>query len=132
MRFARCRDRRKLHFAPDSAGKAKRHAQMPRKQRSRRRTCPIQAPEVMLVPSVAETRTMLVLKHVYHAHGSDGEDYEVHVYAESADAEGGGAPIEKLKLVSLADGRKLRVVGKGHYELPDGSLKLESHDPEAI
>ena len=75
---------------------------------------------------------MLVLKHVYHAHGSDGETYEIHVYAESADVEAGGAPIEKLKSVCLADGRELRVVSKGHYELPDGSLKLESHDPEAI
>jgi hypothetical protein len=75
---------------------------------------------------------MLVLKHVYHAHGSDGETYEVHVYAESADVGNGGAPIEKLKLVSLADGRELRVTSKGHYELAEGSLTLESHDPEAI
>ena len=75
---------------------------------------------------------MLVLKHVYHAQGSDGKTYDVHVYAESADTSGGGAPIEKLKSVNLADGRPLRVVAKGHYELADGSLKLESHDPEAI
>lgn len=74
---------------------------------------------------------MLVLKHVYHAHGDDGETYEVHVYAESADTND-GAPIEKLKSVNLADGRELHVVAKGRYELPDGSLKLESHDPEAI
>ena len=73
---------------------------------------------------------MLVLKHVYPAHGSDGKTYEVHVYAESTDD--GHAPIEKLKSVMLADGRDLRVVGKGHYELPDGSLTLESHDHEAI
>jgi hypothetical protein len=75
---------------------------------------------------------MLVLKHVYPAHGSDGKTYEVHVYAESADADHGHAPIEKLKSVVLADGRDLRVVGKGHYELPDGTLTLESHDHEAI
>ena len=75
---------------------------------------------------------MLVLKRVYHAHGSDGQTYEVHVYAESADAADGGAPIEKLKSVNLADGRQLRVVGKGHYEVADGSLTLESHDPDAI
>jgi hypothetical protein len=75
---------------------------------------------------------MLVLKRVYHAHGSDGQTYEVHVYAESADGAGGGAPIEKLKSVNLADGRQLRVVGKGHYEVADGSLTLESHDPDAI
>jgi hypothetical protein len=75
---------------------------------------------------------MLVLKRVYPAHGNDGETYEVHVYAESADAEGGGAPIETLKSVTLADGRELRVVRKGHYELPDGSLVLESHDRDAI
>lgn len=74
---------------------------------------------------------MLVLKHVYPAHGSDGRKYEVHVYAESADPEH-GRPVEKLKSVVLADGRDLRVVAKGHYELPDGSLTLESHDPEAI
>jgi hypothetical protein len=74
---------------------------------------------------------MLVLKHVYPARGSDGETYEVHVYAESADP-GHGSPVEKLKSVVLADGRDLRVTAKGHYELPDGSLKLESHDPEAI
>lgn len=74
---------------------------------------------------------MLVLKHVYHAHGSDGATYEVHVYAESADS-AGAAHIEKLKSVALSDGRKLRVVSKGRYELEDGSLTLESHDPEAI
>ena len=73
-----------------------------------------------------------MLKYVYPAHGSDGETYEVHVYAESADGTDGGAPIEKLKSVTLADGRDLRVVSKGHYELPDGSLKLESHDPHSI
>ena len=75
---------------------------------------------------------MQVLKRVYHAHGNDGETYEVHVYAESADTSDGGAPIEKLKSVNLADGRELRVTGKGHYELADGSLKLESHDHDAI
>jgi hypothetical protein len=74
---------------------------------------------------------MLVLKHVYPAHGSDGETYEVHVYAESADPEH-GRPVEKLTSVVLADGRELRVSAKGHYELPDGSLTLESHDPQAI
>jgi hypothetical protein len=78
-----------------------------------------------------EPQTMLVLKRVYPAHGSDGKTYEVHVYAESADA-AHGAPIEKLKSVVLADGRDLRVVGKGHYELADGTLTLESHDHDAI
>jgi hypothetical protein len=77
-----------------------------------------------------EIEAMLVLKHVYPAHGSDGKTYEVHVYAESADD--GHPPIEKLKSVVLADGRDLRVVGKGRYELPDGTLMLESHDHEAI
>lgn len=75
---------------------------------------------------------MLVLKHVFHAHDSEGATYEVHVYAESADSDDGGAPIEKLKSVNLADGRELHVISKGHYELPDGSLKLESHDHDAI
>ncbi len=74
---------------------------------------------------------MLVLKHVFHAHGSDGNTYDVHVYAESADA-AHGAPVEKLKGVYLADGRALHVVSKGHYALPDGSLTLESHAAEAI
>jgi len=78
-----------------------------------------------------ETQTMQVLKRVYHAHGSDGNAYEVHVYAESADTDD-GAPIEKLKSVNLADGRELHVIAKGHYELADGSLKLESHDHDAI
>jgi hypothetical protein len=32
----------------------------------------------------------------------------------------------------LADGRNLRVTAKGHYEVADGSLKLESHDPVAF
>jgi hypothetical protein len=74
---------------------------------------------------------MLVLKYVYPAHGSDGETYEIHVYAESADPEH-GKPVEKLKSVVLADGRDLRVTAKGHYEVADGSLKLESHAHEAI
>lgn len=74
---------------------------------------------------------MLVLKHVYPALGSDGATYEIHVYAESADP-GHGRPVEKLKSVVLADGRDLRVTAKGHYELADGSLTLESHAPEAI
>lgn len=74
---------------------------------------------------------MLVLKHVFPAHGSDGEAYEIHVYAESADP-GHGKPVETLTSVVLADGRKLRMTAKGHYELEDGSLKLESHDSEAI
>ncbi|HEX5124205.1 MAG TPA: hypothetical protein VFV97_13235 [Rhodanobacteraceae bacterium] len=74
---------------------------------------------------------MLVLKHVFPAHGSDGETYEIHVYAESADP-GHGVPVEKLKSVVLADGRALRVTAKGHYELADGGLTLESHDPEAL
>ncbi len=91
---------------------------------------PIQAADGML--SAMRRRAMLVLKHVFHAHGSDGGTYEVHVYAESADAADGGAPIERLKSVNLADGRELHVTGKGRYELPDGSLTLESHDPEAI
>ncbi|HJT98504.1 MAG TPA: hypothetical protein VJ696_09335 [Rhodanobacteraceae bacterium] len=74
---------------------------------------------------------MQVLKHVYHAHGSDGETYEVHVYAESADP-AHGKPVEKLTAVRLADGRKLEVRAKGRYALVDGDLTLESHDPEAI
>jgi hypothetical protein len=74
---------------------------------------------------------MLVLKHVFPARGSDGETYEIHVYAESADPEH-GKPVEKLKSVVLADGRALRVTAKGHYALPDGSLTLESHDHEAL
>ncbi len=74
---------------------------------------------------------MLVLKHVYSARGSDGKSYDIHVYAESADRAHGN-PIETLKSVCLADGRDLRVTAKGHYQLADGSLTFESHDPQAI
>ena len=89
-------------------------------------------PHTRALGTDTEIEDMLVLKYVYPAHGSDGETYEVHVYAESPDGTDGGAPIEQLKSVTLADGRDLRVVSKGHYELPDGSLKLESHDPHSI
>jgi len=100
----------------------------PRKGRNERA---IQARRGMLGAIDFRIRAMLVLKHLYHALGNDGETYEVHVYAESADT-AGAAHIEKLKSVALSDGRALRVVSKGHYEVEDGSLKLESHDPEAI
>ena len=66
---------------------------------------------------------MLVLKHVYPAHGSDGKTYDVHVYAESADPVH-GAPTEKLKSVVLADGPR----PSRHRE---GALRIAGRQPQA-
>ncbi len=73
---------------------------------------------------------MMVLKHLYHARGGDGKDYEVHVYVEPASHE--NAHIEKLVKVCLADGGELRVLAKGHYEIVASGVKIEAHDPEAV
>jgi hypothetical protein len=72
----------------------------------------------------------LVLKRLYHAHGSDGKDYEVHVYVEPASHE--NAHIERLAKVCLADGGELRVLSKRHYEVVATGVRLEAHDPDAI
>ena len=71
-----------------------------------------------------------VLKHLYHAHGSDGADYEVHVYVEPAHKE--NAWIERISKVCLADGGELRVLSKRHYEVVATGVTLEASDPEAI
>ncbi len=72
----------------------------------------------------------MLLKHLYHAHGADGNDYEVHVYVEPASHD--NAHIERLAKVCLADGGELRVLSKGHYEVVASGVRLESADPDAI
>jgi len=72
----------------------------------------------------------MVLKHLYHARGNDGNDYEVHVYVEPASHE--NAHIERLAKVCLADGGELRVLSRRHYEIVATGIRLEAHDPEAI
>lgn len=74
--------------------------------------------------------TGAVLKHLYHARGSDGADYEVHVYAEPAHKE--NAWIERITKVCLADGGELRVLSRRHYEVLASGVTLETSDPDAI
>ncbi|HEU4665208.1 MAG TPA: hypothetical protein VFS55_14360 [Dokdonella sp.] len=72
----------------------------------------------------------MVLKHLYHARGSDGNDYEVHVYVEPASRE--NAHIERLARVCLADGGELEVVSRRHYRIVASGVTLEAHDPQAV
>jgi hypothetical protein len=72
----------------------------------------------------------MVLKHLYHARGSDGNDYEIHVYVEPASHE--NAHIERLAKVCLADGGELRVLSRRHYQIVASGIMLEAHDPGAI
>jgi len=72
----------------------------------------------------------MILKKLYHAHGSDGNTYEVHVYVEPASH--ATAHIEKLVKVCLADGGELRVLSKGHYKVVATGVTLEASDPDAI
>ncbi|MBX3702072.1 MAG: hypothetical protein KF903_13855 [Dokdonella sp.] len=72
----------------------------------------------------------LVLKHIFHAHGSDGRDYEVHVYVEPAHKD--NAWIERIARVCLADGGELRVLSHHHYEVVATGVKLASGDSAAI
>ena len=72
----------------------------------------------------------MVLKHLYHAHGSDGKDYEVHVYVEPANH--GNAHIERLAKICLADGSELRVIAKRKYEIVASGVILQAHDQNAI
>ncbi|RYD14483.1 MAG: hypothetical protein EOP90_12625 [Lysobacteraceae bacterium] len=72
----------------------------------------------------------MVLKHIYHARGSDGHDYEIHVYVEPASH--ANAHIEKITKVCLADGGELRVLSHRHYEVLATGVRLEAGDPEAI
>lgn len=73
---------------------------------------------------------MAVLKHLYHALGSDGQDYEVHVYVEPARR--ANAFIERLERVCLSDGRALDVLARRHYRIVGTDVTLEASDPEAI
>ncbi|MFC5490278.1 hypothetical protein [Dokdonella soli] len=72
----------------------------------------------------------MVLKNLYHARGSDGKDYEVHVYVEPASHS--NAHIERLVKICLADGSELRVLSKRRYEIVATGVTLEAHDPDAI
>lgn len=73
---------------------------------------------------------MAVLKHLYHARGSDGNDYEVHVYVEPAHRKNGW--IERLSKVCLADGGELRVLSHHHYLVVATGVTLETGDPQAV
>jgi hypothetical protein len=73
---------------------------------------------------------MIVLKHLYHAHGSDGKDYEVHIYVEPASHD--NAHIERLAKICLADGGELRVLAPQRYEIVATGVILQAHDPEAV
>ena len=72
----------------------------------------------------------MVLKHLYHARGSDGNDYEVHVYVEAASRD--NAHIEHLAKICLADGGELRVIARRTYEIVTSGVLLHASDPEAI
>jgi hypothetical protein len=80
--------------------------------------------------SPASANGAMVLKHLYHARGSDGNDYEIHVYVEPASHD--NAHIERLAKVCLADGGELRVISKRHYEIVATGVRLEAHDSEAV
>ena len=84
----------------------------------------------MVSPSALDGFGQVVLKHIFHAHGSDGQDYEIHVYVEPASHE--NAHIEHLAKVCLADGGELRVLSHRHYEVVATGVRLEASDPEAI
>lgn len=72
----------------------------------------------------------MVLKHLYHARGNDGKDYEIHVYVESASRD--NAHIERLAKICLADGGELRVLARRKYEVVASGVILQAHDAEAI
>lgn len=74
--------------------------------------------------------TSMVLKHLYHARGSDGNDYEVHVYIEPASH--ANAHIERIAKICLADGGELRVLARQRYEVVATGVTLEASDPEAV
>lgn len=72
----------------------------------------------------------LVLKHLYHARGSDGRDYEVHVYVEPAHQD--NAWIERIAKVCLADGGELRVLSHHHYEVVATGVRLATGATDAV
>lgn len=76
----------------------------------------------------------MVLKKLFPAHGSDGHEYEVHVYAETVHegAHPSDLPIEHLTTIVTSTGLALRILGHGRYEIEKTGVILTSHDAEAI
>lgn len=76
----------------------------------------------------------MVLKKLFPAHGSDGCEYEVHVYAQTVHerAEPSDPPIERLSKVVTSTGQALEILGHGRYRIEENGVVLTSHDPEAI
>ena len=96
-----------------------------RRNRSERSAAGVQG-----IGSAADWCRQMVLKHIFHAHGSDGQDYEIHVYVEPASHE--NAHIERLAKVCLADGGELRVLSHRHYQVVATGVRLDASDPDAI
>lgn len=75
----------------------------------------------------------MFLKHLYSAHGSDGLDYEVHVYVErNQSGSRQQLPFEHISKVCLADGSELRVLGHGHYLVVASGVHLHATDADAV
>jgi hypothetical protein len=77
----------------------------------------------------------MILKRLYSARGSDGQQYEVHVYAEPAGDvahHAHAAPVEKLCKICTATGQELRVLGHGRYQIVESGVTLTASDPQAI
>lgn len=76
----------------------------------------------------------MILKRLYSARGSDGQKYEVHVYAEPAGeaAHHHEAPVEHLTTICTSTGQALRVLGHGRYQIIDTGVFLTSSDAQAI
>ncbi len=72
----------------------------------------------------------MVLRNLYHARGSDGKDYEVHVYVEAASSD--NAHIERVVKLCLADGGELRVISRRKYEIVSSGVILQAHATDAI
>lgn len=80
--------------------------------------------------SRSDEHPAMVLKRIHHALGSDGKDYEVHVYVEPASH--ANAHIERIAKLCLADGGALKVLSHRHYEVVDSGVRLEAKDSDAI
>lgn len=75
----------------------------------------------------------MFLKHLYSAHGSDGRNYEVHVYVEhSQPVTSKHLPFEHISKVCLADGSALRVLGHRHYLVIESGVHLHATDADAV
>ena len=77
----------------------------------------------------------MILKRLYSARGSDGKQYEVHVYAEPAGDvphHAHATPVEHLSKICTADGKALRVLGHGRYEIEETGVRLTASDPQAV